>query len=69
MMSDRNKEEAGAELRGTTAPGRETSENKNMKTGASLGYSRDRKTDQCGWIIMNKGAEALDSGWNGKHIN
>lgn len=42
MMSDLNKEEAGAELRGKTAPGRETSENKNMKTGASLGYSRDR---------------------------
>ena len=57
MISDLNKEEAGAELQGKIAPGRETSKYKNTKTGASLGYSRDGKKDQCGWIIMNKGAE------------
>ena len=49
MISDLNKEEAGAELQGKIAPGRETSKYKNTKTGASLGYSRDGKKDQCGW--------------------
>ena len=61
VIADLNKEEAGPELQVRLLQA-ETSEYKNTTTGATLGYSRGRKTVQRGWIIMNKGAEALDSG-------
>lgn len=61
MSSDQNEEETGVELWGKTASGRETRKYKSTKMEQAW-CSRDRRRDQCDWIIMNEGAEALESG-------
>lgn len=62
LSSGQNEKEAGAELWGKTAPGRERSANRKALSWSKPGLFKGQKKDQSDWIIMKEGAGARESG-------